>query len=189
MALSGEYISYSVEDFKVGLLLTDNAVDGLTYGDWIDIPGITKVAGKSQIKSQELRGDNKQIAQQSNYVGDEIQFEYSKVSILAQEAIIGGDLTNTGITPSQVMTYKFGGSGAVLPYFRMQAKSPRLSDSDIADEHTLWYKCKVTDISSTSLEDQNFNTRMVTVQAIEPIMATNIGEIILHETETQIDVP
>lgn len=143
MPITHETKLYAVSDAKIAKLLTDPTGGAATYGSLIDLPGIKEVGLGFVLNAKELRGDNKQLDADTTLVGVTLTFSNAKISLDALAVMLGGTVTDSGVTPNQKAQLRRLGSD-VLSYFKFEAKTPT-GGIDVAtgDAHLVVYKAKV----------------------------------------------
>lgn len=137
MAASATSKLFSTEDCKIAELLSDPPSGTAVYATPIDVPGIRKASMTPQIESKQLRGDNRELDNDSTLVAVEIQAEHAKISYPVLAVLLGGTWdASTG--------YSRLGSDYPKP-FRIEWRTPTGGVDDAAgDVHFNAYKCKVT---------------------------------------------
>jgi hypothetical protein len=90
MAASATSKLFSTEDCKIAELLSDPPLGTAVYATPIDVPGIRKASMTPQIESKQLRGDNRELDNDSTLVAVEIQAEHAKISYPVLAVLLGG---------------------------------------------------------------------------------------------------
>lgn len=123
MPLTPVSMVYATQDAKLYPMLTDPEGGAATYGDGIDVPGIKAVALKGSMETKSLRGDNKKLATVTALTEVTAAVNHAKVSLTALAAMLGGTVTQSGVTPLQRAAWSLTGSSVPLP-FMLVAKTP-----------------------------------------------------------------
>lgn len=177
MAVSSVTKLYSTEDAKIQRLLTDPVGGTATYGPLIDIPGIRQVGLTPQIESKQLRGDNRELDNDSTLVACEISWEQAKLSYEALAALLGGTFSSG--------RYVRKGSDAI-PSWRMGWKTPTSGGDDIdGDVHFGVTKGKITAYTlGTAFEDYQILT--ATARCVFRASDDELFDITPHEAATAL---
>lgn len=85
---------YAIQHCQIAPVLTDAAGSAMTYGTWIDVPGIKSLEIGGDMDSKELRGDNRLLDKQSLITGITASFEHAKLSLDVLAIMLGGDVEN-----------------------------------------------------------------------------------------------
>lgn len=134
---------FAVTDCKIAKVLTD-VTTAPTYDALVDIPGIKKIGLTFDMKSVELRGDNRRLESDTTLVGCKITFDHAKVSLDALPILLGGTTTDSGTGTTEVATFKRLGTD-VLNYFKLEAATPTSGvDTVGGDLHLVIPKLKVS---------------------------------------------
>ncbi len=132
--------------------LTPLGADGSTPGTAVDLPAAQTFSFAETEDFEDLRGDDKLIAQHGSGPVVNWELESGGISLEAYAVMAGGTVTTSGVTPALKKTY----SKTALqqrPYFRAEGQA--ISDSG-GDFHGLVYKCKATDDLEGELSDGSF---------------------------------
>lgn len=118
----------------------------------IDLPNAQTFTFSDNENFEDLRGDDHLVTSHGN--GSEIDWELGAggLSFEAWQAMNGGTVTTTGVTPNQVKTYSKNITDQ-RPSFMVEGQS--ISDSG-GDMHCKIYRCKATGELAGSLEDGKF---------------------------------
>lgn len=179
---------FAVSDAKISKVTADPAGGTITYGTAIDVPGIKSCTVTGDITSAELRGDNTLLDSNSTLASIEVEFEYAKLNQDALAVMLGGTVTGTGTTPSQISTYRLLNTDT-FSYFKFQAKTPTGgSDSVTGDAHIVLYKCILSEFPEFGMAEEDYETFSTSAKAI-PTLATTSGgwmNVVFNETAAAI---
>lgn len=176
---------YSVSDAQVSKLLTDPAGGAATYGALTDVPGIKTAGLGFELNTVSLTGDNKELETDVTLRAVTISIAHAKVSYDALAILLGGAVTDSGVTPNQVARYRRLGAD-VLPYFKFEAKTPTGGvDLPSGDGHIVVYKAKITDYSLPSAE-QDYATFTGTARGVARIADDFMYDLLTNETAVAI---
>lgn len=185
MPLSPTTKIYAVEDAKIAELTADPDGGSATYGSIIDIPGIKSVGLDFDITNVSLRGDNRELDSDSTLVAVNISFEHAKLNLDALALMIGGTVTDAGVTPNQTATYSRVGTDS-FSYFKFEAKTPTNGvDQSGGDLHLVIYKCKVTDYS-LGMAEEDYQTFSGTARGVFRASDEALWDLVVNETSAAI---
>lgn len=140
----GTALPYGLRDVKI----TPVNANG-SYGTMVDLPNSRTFEFAEAEEFSELRGDDSLVAVRGRGAEVEWSLEGGGISLAAWAAMAGGTVTETGIAPNQVKTYKKVKTDS-RPYFLIEGQA--ISDSG-GDFHVKVYKCRATDNLEGSLGD------------------------------------
>lgn len=146
MAL-GDSLPYGLRDLKV----TPYNAAG-TLGTLVDFPNARTLSFEESEDFEELRGDDKVVANRGKGPTVSWEMEGGGISLEAYAAINGGTVVLTGVAPSQVKTYSKKSTDS-KPRFKIEGQA--LSESG-GDFHPVIYNAKATDGVSGELADGAF---------------------------------
>jgi len=165
MPLGHSTVLYDVHDFKVYPLLTDDNSASLTYGPGIDVPGIAEAAMNPSFITAELRGDGGQIlAKKGNIDKFTLAATYGRLSLDVLLAVLGGTVTDTGVTQS---SWQLPGQNA-LPYFKAAFKIDQV-DTGFGDIVVTLFKCQLTGGTLIDGKTQQFGQPTMQIESIAPV--------------------
>jgi len=150
MTLSSTVLPYGLRDVRLTPYTDASAL--VLASTSIDLPNAQTFTFTDSENFEDLRGDDHLVTSHGN--GSNIDWELAAggISMEAYQAMNGGVVGTTGITPNQVKTYSKG-IYDVRPSFRVEGQS--ISDAG-GDFHCVIYRCKATGDLSGSLEDGKF---------------------------------
>lgn len=185
MPITHETKWFSVSDAKLAKLLTDPSGGAATYGTLTDVPGIKTTGLGFELNTVSLTGDNKELDTDTLLRAVTISFSHAKVSYDALAILLGGTVTDSGVTPNQIARYRRLGAD-VLPYFKFEAKTPT-GGVDLAsgDGHILVYKAKVTEYTLPSAE-QDYATFTGTARGVARIADDFMYDLVTNESAVAI---
>lgn len=150
MTLSSTALPYGLRDCRITPYTDASAL--VLAASSIDLPNAQTFTFSDNEDFEDLRGDDHLVTSHGN--GSEIDWELGNggISFEAYQAINGGTVTTTGVTPNQIKTYSKNITD-VRPSFKVEGQS--ISDSG-GDFHTVVYRCKATGEITGSQEDGKF---------------------------------
>lgn len=159
---------YGLRDVKVKPWNSDG-----TLGAAVDLPAATTFKFKEVATAVEFEGDDRLIGIGAHMTHVEWELEAQGISLDALKVILGGIVTDVGVTPNQTKRYAKA-IGTANPYFLVEGQA--ISESG-GDFHGRVYKCKTKDTESGAAEGKagtkaSFKGIGVAVSAAE---ATAIG--------------
>lgn len=189
MPVAHETVVFDVHDCKVYALLTDAAGASPTYGVAVDVPGIAEVSMDPNIVTAELKGDARVIAKKGRT--DRINFSgtYSKLDIDVLQIIMGGSVSDSGVTPAEIARYRLS-SPAPLPYFKIVFGIEDV-DEGIGDLTVIIYKAQLTGgtllgSSTDSFGQPTFDAEGIALNGELDADDGVMVDFLLHETLTAI---
>lgn len=148
MPLAAYAQPFGLRDVKI----TPLGADGSTPGTAVDLPAARTFSFAEAEDYEQLRGDDKLIAERGSGPRVEWELESGGISLEAYAAIAGGTITTSGTTPNVKKTYNKKTSDA-RPYFKVAGQA--MSDSG-GDFHGVVYKCRATDNLEGEMSDGSF---------------------------------
>lgn len=148
MALPAYAQPYGLRDVK----LTPLGADGSTPGTAVDLPASQTFKFSESEDFEDLRGDDKLIAQHGSGPVINWELESGGISLEAYAVMAGGTVTTSGTTPNIKKTYKKSALQQ-RPYFKAEGQA--ISDNG-GDLHGIVYKCKATDDLEGEMADASF---------------------------------
>lgn len=90
---------FAVQHCEVAPVTADSAGAAVTYGTWVDVPGIKTLEVTGTMTKKVLRGDNRLITQR--VILDELscKIDHAKLSLDVLVVMLGGAVTQSGTTP------------------------------------------------------------------------------------------
>lgn len=143
-------LPYGIRDIKL-TPFTDTA--GTILADTsVDLPYARTLTFTEKEDFNELRGDDRVVAQHGSGPTVEFEFESGGIAFAAYKVMAGGTITTTGTSGSQKRVFSKKSTDA-RPYFRIEGQA--ISDSG-GDVHTVIYKAKCTGDLTGSFNDGDF---------------------------------
>jgi hypothetical protein len=182
MALSKTVAFRGVQDCKIEALSTDST-SSLTYaGTLYDIP-IKDFKYKPNFENYELKHDDTVQEYDSQIQSYTLSGTMGRIPMNALAIFLGGDVADSGSPTTQKETFTHE-TGDLPKYFRLEIMSNRVMETDKADTHIQFFKCKMEDIDFELGED--FATVKFTAKAIRTINNAKIKTQISNETAAEI---
>jgi len=150
MTMPDTALPYGLRDTKV-TGYTTNAATTLNASSK-DNANARNMSFEEAEEFEDLRGDDKVIALRGKGAQVEWEMEHGGITLPAYQAMNGGTLTTTGVTPNQVTRYKKK-STDVRPYFKAEGQS--INDNG-GDWHVVLYKCRASGNLSGEMADGSF---------------------------------
>lgn len=163
MPLDHAQIGFGVKDAKISVLTADPDGGAHTYAAAIDVPGVTKVNFDIEISRKTLRGDGTVIDERSQIAGVTGSIEYSRVGLDVLAALLGGAVTDAGVTPGQTSSWSLTDTSQPVP-FMIQAATAA-SDTPGGDQRLEVYKCILTGVSGLGALDEDYAKPALTFAA------------------------
>lgn len=148
MALANKALPFGLRDVKVIPLGTDGATPGAS----VDLPVSRKLTFSDTEDFEELRGDDTVVASHGGGPTVEWELEGGGISLEAYAVMSGGAVSQTGITPNVIKTYRKLTTDA-RPYFKIEGQS--INDNG-GDFHCLIYRAKADGSLDGEMADQSF---------------------------------
>lgn len=135
---------FGVSDAKISKMLTDPTGGAATYDAAVDVPGIQSVSMSPEFTTKELPGDDEIVDIYSKIKKITGSVKHGQISLPVLAIIMGGAISDTGVTPNRVRTWDLVGTDKA-PSWKLEAQITYLGqDSTGGDWHTILYRCKVT---------------------------------------------
>lgn len=154
MPLSHYSKVFAVQDCKLSALTADPSGGSPTYSTSIDVPGIKSVEITGDIDTKELRGDNQLLDTDSVLKNVKVKLANAKLSLDAQALILGGTVTDTGTTPSQIASWDLLGTNT-LGVFKLEAVSVSADTVGGNVKFTVW-KCRPGSVPNMGLAEEDY---------------------------------
>lgn len=178
---------YAVEDAKIAPLLADPEGGAPSYGAGIDVPGIKSMEISGDVEVKELRGDNRLLDSDSSLTNVTVAFPHAKLSLDVLAALLGGDVTDAGTTPSQSTTWDLDSGAKPLP-FKLVGKTPAGGSDQIGgDVHFTLWKCILSSFPGLGLAEEDYRTIENEARAV-PLISTGKW-ISVQINETALAIP
>lgn len=178
---------FSIDNASITPLLTDPIGGTATYGTKIDVPGIRSATFDPEILAKELFGDNAVQGRAAKARQLMSKVEAARVSLDILAVLMGGTVTDAGVTPAQTTTYNLLGSSAGS-YFKLEYRVLGVELPGAAaggDLHVVFWKCKITSAGlPTKMEE--FAPLSFDVAAIARLADSKLVSLIENETAVSI---
>ena len=148
MALDHAQMAFGITDAAVSVLTADPEGGAATYAAPVDVPGITKVSLDIEISSQSLRGDGTVIDERSEITAVTGSIEYSRIGLGVLAALLGGSVTDGGVTPDQVAAWSLTKDSRPVPFMLQGATAS--TDTPGGDHRVEVYKCILTGVTGAA---------------------------------------
>lgn len=170
---------FGTEDCKLQELLTDVAGETATYGTLLDVPGIKSVTMTPQLESKQLRGDNRELDNDTTLVAVEVVAAHAKLSFPVAAIVLGGAIDGTTGAFTRL------GSHYCKP-FRLQWRTPTNGgDEPGGDVHFEVTKLKVTGYPLGTAEE-DYWTGSFTARGVFRLSDDKLWGITPHTSATAI---
>lgn len=173
-------------DIKVAKLLTDVS-DEPTYDTLVDLAGALRLNIRPVVETKSLKGDSETKDYYQRVTEVEVDGECSLFSLEAMKVMVGGEITQSGVTPNQKATYKLTSATATAPYFKLEGQWTYAGEG-LGDAHVVLYKIKITEPPSLEINDASGNFGTMTFKGIA--IPTNSNgdwfDVVANETKTAI---
>lgn len=182
MALPANTLPYGLRDIK----LTPIASDTGAYGTMVDLPVARTMSWTEGEDFSQLRGDDGVAAERGSGPLLSGDLEQGGISLVAYAVMAGGTVTETGVSPNLVRTYRKKGTDA-RPYFR--ADGMAINDNG-GDTKVVLYRLKATgDIGGEFADGAFMLTSLAFTGYPDPFHTNNLYDIVASETSAAIIQP
>lgn len=144
----GNSLPFGLRDVKLQEINPDGSVESTL----VDLPVARTLSFSDTEDFEELRGDDKVVASHGSGATCEWDLEGGGISLEAYAVMAGGLVTTTGVSPSQVKTFKKKVTDA-RPYFVITGKA--ISDNG-GDLHGIIYRAKADGSLEGEMADNSF---------------------------------
>lgn len=177
MALAATALPYGLRDVRVSPIDASNVV-----GTSVDLPNSRTFSFEENEDFEELRGDDRVVANrgQGPTVGWEL--EGGGISLEAYVVINGGAIVTTGVTPNIKKTYTKLSTDS-KPRFKVEGQA--ISEAG-GDFHVVLYNCKATDGVEGELSDGSFWLTGASGTAIGDPVSNKVYDFVHNESVTTI---
>jgi hypothetical protein len=178
---------YGIQDAKISALTADPAGGTPTYGTPIDVPGIKSFEISGEIEVKKLRGDNVQLATNSAISSVTVAVTHAKLSLDVLATILGGEITDSGTTPSQITRWDLHGDDANFPPFKLEGVTPPNGIDIIGgDLHVILHKLTLSTFPDLGFAEEDYRIASFSADA-DPLQSTGRWiSIPINETATAI---
>lgn len=175
-------LPYGLRDVKL-TPYTDGA--GTTLGEPIDLPNSRTFSFSEAEEFTELRGDDKVVTTRGQGASVEWDLEAGGLSFEAVKVMVGGTITETGVTPNQKKTFTKKVTDS-RPFFKVEGQA--ISDSG-GDLHGVLDRCRCTGNLEGAFGDGEFFLTSGSGVALPSLIAARVDtlyEFVQNETVTAI---
>ncbi len=151
----------------------------------IDLPNGRTFAFVEAEDFTELRGDDRLVASHGAGPNVEWNLEGGGISFEAVQAMYGGTIVETGVTPNQVKKLRKKVTDQ-RPYFKVEGQS--ISDSG-GDFHIVVWRCKSSDNLEGTMADGEFMLTAASGKGLPSLLASDLDyvwDFVQNETATAI---
>jgi hypothetical protein len=183
MAITATPLPYGLRDVKI---TPYTSVAALTLGTPVDLPNARTFSFSEAEDFTELRGDDKIVTTRGQGASVEWDLESGGLSFEAAQVMIGGLITEDGVTPngSKTFTKKVNDE---RPFFKVEGQA--ISDSG-GDLHCVLDRCRFTGSFDGEFKDGEFFLSSGSGVALPSLIAGRedvLYEFVQNETSTPID--
>lgn len=175
-----------IKDAKAALITADTGSE-LTYGSFVDLPGVQSLEYKPRINSVEVKGDGEVVrAIWAKQEAVELNITMNNLDLTTLSNLMYDTLAASGSGVNEKQTLSI--AHASLPKsFKLEGQAEFIDSNsgDITDAHFVFYKCKVVDISNVNLGG-DFAAVNLSCIAIAAIYDDSIADVVFNETEAAI---
>lgn len=183
MAVSNNALPFGLREVKVTPINTDG-----TYGTRVKLPAGQTFSFTESEDFEELRGDDRLIAERGAGPLVDWDLEAGGISLNAYQVITGGVIEETGVDPDVVKTYTKDGYDQ-RPYFRVEGRA--ISDSG-GDIHCVLFRCRANGDISGEFADGSFWVTSISGRAYPPVEADAQGKFPLYkfqQNQSETELP
>lgn len=148
----------------------------------VDLPNSRTFSFSEAENFTELRGDDTVVAIRGTGPSVNWDLEAGGISLEAYAILVGGTVTESGVTPNIKKTYKKLVTQS-RPYFRVEGQA--ISDSG-GDFHVVLYRCKAEGDIEGELTDGEFWLTSGSGRAVKDLASDVLYDFIQNETATAI---
>lgn len=170
-------LPYGLRDVK----LTPIASDG-TEGTPVDLPNARTFSFEENEDFEELRGDDRVVANRGQGASVGWELESGGISLEAYVVLNGGEVVEDGVEPNTSRTYTKKATDS-KPRFKVEGQA--ISESG-GDFHVVLHNCKATEGVEGELADGAFWLTGASGTAIADPTSEIIYEFVENDTETSI---
>lgn len=146
---------YGTEDAKIDKLTADPSGGITTHGTLYDVPGIKSAEVEGDISTKSLRGDNVEMDTMSSLDGVTLGVEHAKIHLDVLAVLVGGTVTDAGVTPNQTATWLL--TDPNFGSWRFRARTPANGTDFIGGANLLTaYKCTLSAFPALGLAEEDY---------------------------------
>jgi len=177
-------LPYGIRDIK--LTPYTDASGMILATESIDLPNARTFSFSESEDFEELRGDDRVVTSRGKGSSVEWELESGGISHEAWQAMTGGNVIESGVSPSRTKTFRKCGRDQ-RPWFRVDGQA--ISDSG-GDIHAVVYRCRTTKELEGEFNDGEFFLTSCKGMGY-PLLADEVGadvlyDMIQHETATAV---
>lgn len=149
-----------------------------------DLPNMQTFSFSEKEEFQELRGDDKLVTTHGKGAQVDWSLEAGGISMKCWSIFSGGEVLETGTSPTRVVTVRKRGSD-IRPFFRVEGQS--VSDSG-GDVHAVVYRCRCNDQIQGEFKDGEFYVTKASGLGLPLLDDTNdlLYDFVQNESKTAI---
>jgi len=160
MAIPHQTKLYAIQDMRIAKMTADPTGGAATYAASLDVIGVKKLVVTGQVQSKQLRGDNTLLDVETSLLGMSAVVDYAKFNSDVLNILLGGAVTDSGVTPNQISTFRLlGGAPPLAPsqpnFFKIEAKAVDV-DYLAGDCHIVLYKCKLDTFPALGFNEEDY---------------------------------
>lgn len=184
MSLTTIPLPYGLRDVKVTNYTTAAATT--LAASSVDFPYSRTLSFSEAEEFEELRGDDQVVTTRGRGASVNWELEGGGISYEAVKAMYGGTIVETGVTPSQIKTYKKNVADS-RPFFKCEGQS--ISDSG-GDVHSVLWRCRATGELSGEFGDGQFWLTGASGVALPSLIVASSGDLYhFVQNETAAAIP
>lgn len=179
-------LPYGVRDVK--LVGFTNATATVRNGTMVDLPNSQTLAFTEQEEFQELRGDDRVVTTRGKGAQGEWSTEAGGISFSAHALVVGGTVTETGVTPNVKRRFRKRGTDP-RPFFL--AMGQIISDVG-GDFHAILYRCRSTGDVEAEFTDGEFLVPSMSGAMLSSLVPFDDGalyDLVMNESVTALTIP
>jgi len=190
MAIPHQSKLYAISDMRIAKMTADPTGGAATYAASIDVVGVKKLSVTGQVQSKQLRGDNTLLDVESTLMGLSAVVDYAKFNSDILNILLGGAVSDTGVTPNQVSTFRLlGGAPPLAPsmpnFFKIEAKAVDV-DYVAGDCHIVLWKCKLDSFPQLGFNEEDYELFNFGVQCAPRVSDGFWLDVVYDETAVAI---
>jgi hypothetical protein len=177
-------LPYGIRDLKI-TPYTDAAATTLA-GSSLDLPNAQTLSFAESEDFEVLRGDDGVVATRGKGPGVDWDLQAGGVALTVVQAMYGGTITVTGVTPNTKTQFRKLGTDS-RPYFKVEGQA--ISESG-GDFHTILWKAKCTKDLKGEHADSTFFLTGAGGSAVPATLTAALGALYdMVSNETAVAIP
>jgi hypothetical protein len=187
MPLSHVTKLFSIVDCKITALTADPIGGAATYAaSSVDVPGIKSLAISGNMQTKTLRGDNTLLDTETYIDSVTAAAEHARLSLDALAVMLGGAVTDSGVTPAQKAVWSLTGSSSPQ-YFKIEGVTPPGGTDLLAgDLHVVLYKVILSKFPEMGFQGDDYRVPKFEVSAVPRASDGKWMDVVLNETAIAI---